>query len=120
MQPSPPLRQPRTEAEFLDEIQAKVLRVFLLAIHSKLYTALPLEIYISSNPHNLLQFLAQLLYTVKEKGDNLIENHTPLSMVAGILTESSRLCPETSTKLDVHEFGFRAACSNTSKDFIST
>jgi hypothetical protein len=29
--------QPCTMAEFLDEIQTKVLRVFLLAIHSHLY-----------------------------------------------------------------------------------
>jgi hypothetical protein len=28
----------RSEAEFLDEIQTKVLRVFLLAIQSRLYT----------------------------------------------------------------------------------
>ncbi len=28
--------KPNTEAEFLDEIQTKVLRVFLLAIHSHL------------------------------------------------------------------------------------
>jgi hypothetical protein len=28
----------RTEAEFLDKIQIKVLRVFLLAIHSHLYS----------------------------------------------------------------------------------
>jgi hypothetical protein len=34
----------------LDEIQAKVLRVFLLAIQS-------LEISMSSNSHNLFQFL---------------------------------------------------------------
>jgi hypothetical protein len=30
-----------TEAEFLDEIQTKVLGVFLLAIHSPISTALP-------------------------------------------------------------------------------
>jgi hypothetical protein len=29
--------KPNTEAAFLDEIQTKVLRVFLLAIHSHLY-----------------------------------------------------------------------------------
>jgi hypothetical protein len=56
------------EAEFLDEIQTKVFRVFLLAIHSQLYTLqLCLEISVSSNSRNLLQFL-ELLYTVKEKG----------------------------------------------------
>jgi hypothetical protein len=45
------------EAKFFDEIQTKVLRVFLLVIHSHIYlvpTAL-FEIYISSNSRN--QFL---------------------------------------------------------------
>ncbi len=46
-----------SEVKFLDEIQTKVLRVFLLAIHSHLYTALPWDFYSSSNSHNLLQFL---------------------------------------------------------------
>ena len=32
------LKAEKTEAEFLDEIQTKVLRVFLLAIHSDLYS----------------------------------------------------------------------------------
>jgi hypothetical protein len=44
------------KAEFLNEVQTKVLRVFLLAIHSHLIQ-LCLEIYISSNSRNLLQFL---------------------------------------------------------------
>ncbi len=56
-----------TEAEFSDEIQTKVLRVFLLAIHQS-PLQLCLEISITSNSRNLLQFLVQLLYTVKEKG----------------------------------------------------
>jgi hypothetical protein len=43
------------EAEFLDKIQTKVLRVFLLAIRSPLQ--LCFEIYIYLNPRNLLQFL---------------------------------------------------------------
>jgi hypothetical protein len=44
-----------TEAEFLDEIQTKVLRVFLLAIHSHLYSfALRFP---SLQTRNLLQFL---------------------------------------------------------------
>jgi hypothetical protein len=42
------------EAEFLDEIKTKVLRVFLFVIHSHLYTLqLCLEISISSNWRNL-------------------------------------------------------------------
>ncbi len=42
------------EAEFSDEIQTKVLRIYLLAIHIHLYS---FEISISSNSPNLLQFL---------------------------------------------------------------
>jgi hypothetical protein len=48
-------RETSTEAEFLDEIQTKVLRVFLLAIHSHLYT------------QPLTESTVQSLYTVKEK-----------------------------------------------------
>ena len=33
-----PIHSDYTEAEFLDEIQTEVLRVFLLAIHSHLYS----------------------------------------------------------------------------------
>jgi hypothetical protein len=60
------------EAEFLDEIQTKVLRVFLLVIHSLIYSfALGFIIYISSNSCNM--------QTIKE--ENLIENHTPFPTV---------------------------------------
>jgi hypothetical protein len=53
--------------EFLDEIQTKVLRVYLHAIQSNLQ--LCLEIYLSSNSRNLLQFLEFIyLHTVKYKG----------------------------------------------------
>jgi hypothetical protein len=77
------------EAEFLEEIQTKVLRVFLFAIHTFLATALPWGF--SSNSRNLSQFIVQLLYTVKEKGGNLIENYTPFPMVYEIHTEISSL-----------------------------
>jgi hypothetical protein len=45
------------EAEFLDEIHTKDLRVFLLAIHIHLYSFSCLEIHIYSNSRNLLPFL---------------------------------------------------------------
>jgi hypothetical protein len=66
-----------TETQFLDKIHTKVLRVFLLAIHSHLYYFTPVSISsnsrnllcISSNPPNLLHISTlQLLYTAKEKG----------------------------------------------------
>jgi hypothetical protein len=51
------------EAEFLDKIRTKVLRVFLLCLE------------ISSNSRNLLQFL------LRRKEENLIENHTRFPLV---------------------------------------
>jgi hypothetical protein len=66
------------EAELLDKIQTKVLRVFLLTIHSHLYTLqLCLEISISSNSPNLCRISS--LYTVKEKGGKLDRKPHPLS-----------------------------------------
>ena len=55
-----------TEAEFFDEIRTKVLRVVLLAIHSHLLQ-LCLEISISSNSRNLLQFLGSVKEGKEEK-----------------------------------------------------
>ncbi len=62
------------EAEFLDEIHTKVLRVFLLAILSHLYSFSCLE----KLTQPLTVSRVQLLYIGKEK--NLIENHTPFPM----------------------------------------
>jgi hypothetical protein len=55
---------PPPEAEFLDEIQTKVLRVFLFAIHSNLYSFA----YFFKLTQPLTVSRVQLLYTVKEKG----------------------------------------------------
>jgi hypothetical protein len=44
------------EAEFMDKIQTKVLRVFLVAIHSHLSTALPLDIYFFKLTQSLTYF----------------------------------------------------------------
>ncbi len=52
------------QAEFLDEIQTNVLRVFLLAIHIHISFALRF-LFRQTYARNLLQFL---LHTVKEKG----------------------------------------------------
>ncbi len=54
-----------TEAEFLDEIQTKVLRVFLLAIQSHLYSFALRFIFFQKYARNL--FNSAFLYTVKEK-----------------------------------------------------
>ncbi len=54
------------EAEFLDEIQTKVLRVFLVAIYNHLYSFLLRFIFLQT--HATSYNLYSSLYTVKEKG----------------------------------------------------
>jgi hypothetical protein len=67
-----------TEAEFLDEIRTKVLKVFLLAIHSHLYSFALRFLFLQTHATSYSFYSSvQLLYTVKKKGGNLIENHTP-------------------------------------------
>ncbi len=58
----------RPEVEFLDEIQTKVLRVFLLDIHSHLYR---FAICFFKLTQPLTVSTVQLLFTVKEKGENI-------------------------------------------------
>jgi hypothetical protein len=57
----------------LDEIQTKVFRVFLIAIHSHLYSFV-LRIYFFKLTQPLTYFY--ILCPVKEKEENLIENHS--------------------------------------------
>ncbi len=45
-----------SEDELLDEVQTKVIKVFLLALHSHLYS-LALSFLFSSHSRNFLQFL---------------------------------------------------------------
>jgi hypothetical protein len=66
----------RTEAEFLDEIQTKVLKVFLLAIQSDLYSFALKFLFLQTHATSYSLYIA-LLYTLKEKGENLLENHPP-------------------------------------------
>ncbi len=65
-----------SEAEFLDEMGTKVSRVFLFATQSPLLT----DLQSTSSSKSVLK--------------------------PQVSWELSRLCPETSTKLSVHEFGF--------------
>jgi hypothetical protein len=69
-----------TQAEFLDETQTKALRVFLLAIHSHIYSYF----------FKLTQPLTLSCSTLsRRKEENLKENHTPFPME--IHTETSSL-----------------------------
>ncbi len=104
----------RTVAEFLDEIQTKVIRVFLLAIHSHLYSLALRFIFLQTHATSyvFLQF-SYLLYTVKEKGGKPDRKPCPLPYCLRksvqkpqVWEPSGGLCPDTSTKLHVHEFCF--------------
>jgi hypothetical protein len=55
------------EAEFFDEIQTKVFRVFLLAIQSHLYSFALRFLFLQTHATSY-RFFTVLLYTVKEKG----------------------------------------------------
>jgi hypothetical protein len=99
------------EAEFLDKIQTQSLTSFR-PCYSQPPLQLCLEISISSNHASSYLFL-QILYTIKEKGGKPDRNLFPFylwfkkSSQKPQVWELSRLvCPETSTKLYVHEFGF--------------
>jgi hypothetical protein len=78
-----------------------------------------LEISISSSSRNLLQFFSvQLLCTVKEKeGKPDRKPYHYLRNPYRNLKSESRLCPETSAKLYLHEFGFRTEEQDDEKPF---
>jgi hypothetical protein len=65
------------EAEFLEKIQTKVLRVFLLAIYSHLSTALPCRFLFLKTHATSYSFYSTLL---RRNEEHLIENHTPFPM----------------------------------------
>ncbi len=73
---------------------------------------LRLEIFISSNSRNLLQFLQSVPVLCKGERRKTWWKTIPPSLrykksiQRSQLWELSRLCPETSTKLYVHEIGF--------------
>ncbi len=92
------------EAEFLDVIRTKVLRVFLLAIHSHLYKRILLPPSLCKNGLNW--FVMYSRHCTRKPQ----------------FWELSKLCPETSTKLFVHKFGFwkdiEFAQSTVEQDFV--
>jgi hypothetical protein len=66
-----------SEAEFLNEIQTKVLRVLFLATHSNTYSFAFVFLFLQ-NSRNLLHIsTVKLLY---RKEENLIEKDTPFPM----------------------------------------
>jgi hypothetical protein len=74
----------------LDEIQTNVLRDFLLAIHSHLYSFALRFIVLQTHATSYL-FSSVTIHCRRRKGENLKENHTPIPMVEEIFTETSSL-----------------------------
>ncbi len=68
-----------SEAEFLDEIQTKILRVFILAIRRHLYS-FDLKFLCLQTHATSYSFLSVLLYTVKEKGGKPDRKQHPPSL----------------------------------------
>jgi hypothetical protein len=93
-----------TEAEFLDEIQTKDLRIFLLAIQSHLYSFALRFLFLQTHVTSY-SFCSALLYvyTVKEKGGKPDRKPHPFQEIH---TETSRLRPEKPKEIVRHEFGF--------------
>jgi hypothetical protein len=97
----------------LDEIQTKVLRVFILAIQTDLYSFELRFLFLQTHATSYSFYSETLLYTLKEKGGKPDRNPHPLPfglrnpyrILKSEYTQD--LCSETSKKLYVHEFGFR-------------
>jgi hypothetical protein len=96
------------EAKFLDEIQTKDLRIFLLAIQSHLYS-FALRFLFLQTYGTSYSFCSALLYTVKEKGGKPDRKPHPLprNSYRNLKSENSQnYAPKNPKKLYVHEFGF--------------
>jgi hypothetical protein len=101
------------EAEFLDEIQTKVLRVFLLAITVS-STALPWDFCFFRLTQPLTVFYSSVTVHCKGERRKIWKKRKPYPLPYGLRNpyrnlkseNSLRLCPETSTKLNIHEFDF--------------
>jgi hypothetical protein len=77
----------------LDEIQTKVLRVFLLAINSQLYSFALRYVFLQTHATSY-SFYSLLLYTVKEKGGKPDRN--PYRLPYGLRNPSRNLKSENS------------------------
>ncbi len=79
------------EAEFLDEIQTKVLSVFLLPIQNHLYIFALRFLFLETHATSY-NFYSALWWTLERRKEvNMIENHTPFPMIEEIHTETLRL-----------------------------
>ncbi len=76
----------KTEAKYLDNIQTKVFRVFLLAIHSHLYSFALRVIFLQTQATSYSFYSSVTVCTLystlkRRKMENLVENHSPFPMV---------------------------------------
>jgi hypothetical protein len=112
------------EAEFLNEIQTKVLRVFHIAIHSHLYSFALRFLFLQIHPTSY-SFYIVLLYTVKHKEGK--PDGKPHPLPYGFRKPYRNLKSENSLdnaqkpqkKLYVHGFGFRSSPLDLMQSFIS-
>ncbi len=94
------------EAEFLDEIQTKTLRVFILAIHSHLCSFALRFIFLQTHATSSSFYSSFTIH--KRKEENLIGNYItpPYGVRNPYRNLKSKNSQETSTKLYGKEFGF--------------
>jgi hypothetical protein len=111
------------EAEFLDKIQIKVFRVFLLAIQSRPTANLEIWIYFFPTHATSYSFDSSvtLLYTVKEKGGKPDRKPYPLlyslrNPYRNLSAELSRLCWNC-TFMNSTSGGFTEECGKASPFF---
>ncbi len=106
------------DADFLEEIQTKVWRVFLLVIHSHLYSLAMRFLFFQTHATSYSFYICITLHCKGERM-KIWQKTTPpplrfkKTVQKTQVWELSRLCPETSKKLHVHEFCFcfpRATC----------
>jgi hypothetical protein len=91
------------EAKFLDEIQTKVLRVILLAIHSHLYNSALRFLILQSHATSYLFLQWVMVHCKGERRKYIKPNPRPWfkkSIQKSQVWELSRLCPATWEKLN--------------------
>ncbi len=107
------LRQPFQRPNSWTNID-KSLKIFPMLFTVTSTAALPWDLYVFKLTQPLTVSTVQLLYTANEKGGKPDRKPYPLPYSfrnpcgEPQVWELSRLCPETSTKMYLHEFGFRS------------
>jgi hypothetical protein len=108
----------------LDDIQTKVFRVFLLAIHSHLYSFALKFLFLQTHANSYSFYCSVTVqwYTVKEKGRKPDKKPYPLpyglrNPYRNLKSESSQDYAQKPQR--VHEFGFQIQCEDPQTVIIS-